>query len=589
MSVPPTRPLSSSTPSRGGARGPAAWPADRVDRLLDHVLTLIPVDAAVFLVVDQRRQRIRSASGWFGSSLLRDALVPSEQWPYDPERPGLLELVLERDRPLLLAALEDWEAAYQLEHETLERLGPERGAEAWGALAHVSLIASPIKSSVGHTVGALVLASQNGSRPLDARDLRIAEVLSDLSGVALERAELLDEEARRARTETRLKRAAEAVAGSLELDEVYRRVAEHGLAVTGASRALLTRLDSRARELRPVASVDVSEPVASRRVPVEHSLLSHVVRTRRPYMSGEQDASPWAESEGIGSFMHAPIELGPRLFGVLTVADELPGRFRQADLDALSRFARFSAAAIANAIDFQRERRIARALTLGFVPESLPEVPGYETGLLYAPSANEPTGGDVYGAWSLPGGELALLVGDVAGKGVETAALSAMVRFFIEARSWDEPRPSRVLEQANAMLMERLPEATFVTAFLAVLSPGRVRWCNAGHHPPLMLESGEPEPLPGHGLPLGVGDAPGYEDRELELAPAVLLVAYSDGLIEARRDGELYGVERLAALVAARGRQLHPQELVRVLHDEASSWAGGLSDDAVALALRRSG
>ena len=116
------------------------------------------------------------------------------------------------------------------------------------------------------------------------------------------------------------------------------------------------------------------------------------------------------------------------------------------------KLARSSAAAIANAIDFERERRIARALTLGFVPESLPELPGYETGLLYAPAAGEPTGGDVYGAGRCRRDEVALLVGDVAGKGVETAALSAMVRFFVEARSWDESSPAQVLTQANAML-----------------------------------------------------------------------------------------------------------------------------------------
>ena len=156
--------------------------------------------------------------------------------------------------------------------------------------------------------------------------------------------------------------------------------------------------------------------------------------------------------------MHAPIELGPRLYGVLTVGHEEPDRFDEDDLELLVKLARSSAGAIANAIDFQRERRIARALTQGFVPQSLPELPGYETGLLYAPAAGEATGGDVYGAWPVAGGDkVAVLVGDVAGKGVETAALSAMVRFFIEARSWDTLSPAQVLEQANAMLLGRLP------------------------------------------------------------------------------------------------------------------------------------
>ncbi|MFN2616886.1 MAG: SpoIIE family protein phosphatase [Thermoleophilaceae bacterium] len=581
MTVPP---LSPPRPGPAPSSEPAASPWPSLERLLQHVLALIEVDAAAFLLVDERRRWVRPAASWFASPLLREALAPSARWPFDPARPGLLELVLERDRPLLLPKLEAWEAAHELERSALERLGDFRGREAWAALAQASLICTPLKSGSGSPLGALVLAATDPARPLRSLDLGIAEALSDVSGVALERAELLDRESRRAGAERRLKRAAEAVAGSLELDEVYRSVAEQGTEVARASRALLTRLDSRAHELRPVASVDFSEPFASRRLSVERSALSQVVRTRRPCLGGEED---WARAEGVGSFMHVPIELGPRLFGVLTVAHERPGRFGEADLEALVSFARSSAAAIANAIDFQRERRIARALTLGFVPESLPDVPGFETGLLYAPSSNEPTGGDVYGAWPLPGGELALLVGDVAGKGVETAALSAMVRFFVEARSWGEPSPAVVLRETNAMLMERLPGSTFVTAFLAVLSPGRVRWCNAGHLPPLVLAGGEPRQLPGGGLPLGVDGAAGYRELELDLEPSALLVAYTDGLVEARREGEMYGVERLAALVAERGRRLHPQELVGVLHDETSSWAGGLSDDAVALALRR--
>ena len=187
--------------------------------------------------------------------------------------------------------------------------------------------------------------------------------------------------------------------------------------------------------------------------------------------------------------MHVPIELGPRLYGVLTVGHEDPEGFGPDELDMLVKLARTSAGAIANAIDYERERRIARALTLGFVPESLPEVPGYETGLLYAPAANEPTGGDVYGAWPVGRGDaVAVLVGDVAGKGVETAALSAMVRFFVEARSWDTLSPAKVLEQANAMLLGRLPRDTFVTAFLGLLSRESLRYCNAGHLPPAARE-----------------------------------------------------------------------------------------------------
>jgi len=272
---------------------------------------------------------------------------------------------------------------------------------------------------------------------------------------------------------------------------------------------------------------------------------------------------------------------------VLTVGHEEPGRFGEDDLELLVKLARSSAAAIANAIDFQRERRIARALTLGFVPESLPNLPGYETGLLYAPAANEATGGDVYGAWPVGGGEcVAVLVGDVAGKGVETAALSAMVRFFVEARSWDSLCPAVILEQANSMLLGRLPRDAFVTAFLGILTSDSLRYTNAGHLPPLHVRGDEVSTLESHGLPLGVLESQTYTSSDLELAPGDLVFAHTDGLIEARRAGEMYGAERLARFVAG-AAGTPPKELVRAVHDEVTGWADGISDDAVALALRR--
>ena len=223
------------------------------------------------------------------------------------------------------------------------------------------------------------------------------------------------------------------------------------------------------------------------------------------------------------------------------------------------------------------------------MPESLPELAGYETGLLYAPAANEATGGDVYGAWPVGGGDnVAVLVGDVAGKGVETAGLSAMVRFFIEARSWDTLCPAQVLDQANAMLLGRLPPDAFVTAFLGILSGDTLRYANAGHLPPLHVRGGATCPLDSHGLPLGVLESQHYSWSELKLEAGDLVFAHTDGLIEARRGREMYGAARLAELVVRVAATKSPKELVRAVHEDVTEFADGISDDAVALALRRS-
>jgi GAF domain-containing protein len=583
LAQPPGRPIRATE----HGVGPGIARDRTMERLLEHVRALMHVDGAAFLLVDADRRWVEPLASWFASPDLRDAIHAWAGRPYSRAQPGLVEFVVERDHSLLLPRVEAWEAAPLLLAGVVEALGEPQARRVWAAYREASVISCPVKNAIRKVLGVLVVASVDPANPLRAEQLRVVEVLADLSALALERSELLEAEGRRAREERRLKRASEEVSGSLELGEVYRRVVEHAAQVTGATKALLTRVDAGGTILRPAASVDFSDGLARKRLPLDRGALGDVARRRTPYLTASAAEPDALAEEGIRSLMHAPIELGPRMFGVLTVAHEEADRFRDEDLELLVKLARSSAAAIANALDFQRERRIARALTLGFVPESLPEVAGYDSGLLYAPAAGEPTGGDVYGAWGLPGGEVAVLVGDVAGKGVETAALSAMARFFLEARSWDSSDPSIVLSQANSMLMSRLPSDTFVTVFLGVLVPDGLHYCNAGHLPPLLVREGRAEPLPGSALALGIYDELGYRDSELPLEPGDLVFAYTDGLAEARRGGEVYGFERLQRLVAERAATLCPQELVRAVHDEVSGWAGGLVDDSVALALRR--
>jgi serine phosphatase RsbU (regulator of sigma subunit) len=339
-----------------------------------------------------------------------------------------------------------------------------------------------------------------------------------------------------------LKHAAEDVSASLELDVIVDRVAEHARRLTGASDA-------------------------------EVSFVT----------DGREERS----GSGVSS-LRVPLELGRRRFGSISVSHPEEGRLGDEDLSLLVQLARVSAGAIANSFDFQHERRVTAALTRGFVPPTLPEVAGFEVGLAYEPAASQVVGGDVYGAWPLPGGEVAMLVGDVAGKGVEKAALASMVRFFIEARAWDLADPAEVLEQANTMMTGRLEDESFVTAFLAYVSPDGLRYAGAGHLPPLHLRGDvSSQALEAPGLPLGVEKSCRARTEHVSLAPGDLLFAYTDGLPEARREGELLGVERLQEIVVRLAGEVGTAQLPRAVYDEVSAWAGGLGDDAVGLALRR--
>lgn len=558
------------------AAPPGRSHGDPLGVLIQHLRAHPRVGAAVFLVVDPERRRVEAAAGWFGSPLLREALEAALDRPYDRSRPGLAEGALERDRPLFLPRVEAWESAPVLRDEVSRAVDPSRSREAWEVLRGASVIGCPVRTTLGRPMGVLIVASTEPSRPLRRSDVDTVEVLADLAALARERSELLAAEAARARDELLLKRAAEGTGGSLETAEVAWQAVDHALRLVHADRAVFTRAGPRPRVL--ARAVEGARPGADSTPGIAAGELAEVVHSRRTLRAETPPAA------------HVPVQLGPRLFGVLSVRRESGAAFDRRELGLVEAVARMAAAAMANAADFARERRVARSLTRGFVPPAPPEVEGFEMGFLYEPADEQVAGGDLYGTWRLPSGEVAVLVGDVAGKGVETAALSAMARFFIEARSWDCDDPAAVLGQASRMLHERLPADTFVTASLGLLrGDGRLRYANAGHpHALLIGADGEVAEVAGAGLPLGVTRDLEYDTHTLALAAGDLVLGYTDGLVEARRGGELLGQERVANIVRAAARDAAGvQDLVRSVHAEVRDWAGALSDDVVLLALRR--
>ena len=553
-------------------------PGDPLGVLIEHLRAHPRVDAAVFLVVDPAGERMEPATGWFGPPLLREALEAALDRPYDRTRPGLAEASLERDRPLFLPTVDAWESAPLLKSQIEAGVDPARAPEAWEALRRASVIGCPVRTTMGRPMGVLIVASTDSARALRRSDLDTVKVLADLAALARERSGLLSGEATRAREELLLKRAAEGTAGSLEIRDVEIQAVEHALRLVEADHAALTRVGEHSSRLATAASTGIALPAGD--AALDAGTLAEVVRSQRTMRLAD---APFA--------VHVPIQLGRRLFGVLSVLRITGREFGSREVELIEAVARMTAAAMANALDYDRERRVAQALTRGFVPASPPEVPGFEMGFLYEPAEKQVAGGDLYGSWRLPGGEVAVLVGDVAGKGVSTAALSAMARFFIEARSWDSTDPAETLAQAGTMLSTRLPDDTFVTASFGFLNAeGCLRYANAGHLRPLVLRAGgELTEAGGAGLPLGISASPEYENYDLTLDPGDLVLGFTDGLVEARRESELLGVERLGQIVRSiAGQAGDVQDLVRLVHHEVREWAGGgLSDDVVLLGLKR--
>lgn len=566
------------------------WLRHTLEEIIGQIRRLLDVSGCAFQVVDFEEGMIRPAAAWFASDEARDSMTPVLERPYDRERQGVTEAAIERGEALLLQRFEDWEGASALHERLQAELEPEVARVAWEWYRSSSFISCPVRTAGGRTLGVLAISSRAPQSLLGAEDLRVVEVFAGLAALALERSELLDREERRGREQRELNEAARAVSASLEPETVYAAIVEQARRLVGAGKVALRRYELATGDLRTVAALGFTEEGQRMRFRVGEGMIGQVARTGECYVSDPADADRWVrtfiEHENIASFVHVPIALGPRLFGVLTASHEQAGYYGPDELARLEALAPSAAGAIANALDFHRERRIAAALTRGFVPHGASDIPGFELGLVYEPAGHDAGGGDIFGVWTMPSGALAVLVGDVTGKGLEVAALSAMVRFFVEARSWDSERPGEILAQTDRLLGGRLPSASFVTAFMGVIADGTLRWANAGHAPPALLRPDGEEALKATGVPLGVEAGARCAEHQTPFGPGDVLFASTDGLIEARRDGSFFGERRLPIVLAQHGRTLAPDELVALIYREVEAWAPHLDDDVVLLALR---
>src|SRR5262249_28020188 len=206
---------------------------------------------------------------------------------------------------------------------------------------------------------------------------------------------------------------------------------------------------------------------------------------------------------------------------------------------------------IDNARLYEQQKGFADALQRSLLPRERPRVEGLEVGDVYEPSARLDVGGDVYDYAVLDDGRLAVVLGDVTGHGVEATADMAMTTFVFRSVSREHPDPGDFLAHANEVVVDEVAAGKFVTMAYLTIDPatGAVACALAGHPPPRVVSAaGEVRTLATGGLPLGIEEDQEYAEVRDRLEPGDAVVLYTDGVIEARRDRELYGEERLDAL-----------------------------------------
>ena len=333
---------------------------------------------------------------------------------------------------------------------------------------------------------------------------------------------------------------------------------------------------------------------------VSRTIVNQVMKTQEAVLSADAasdsrfDTSQSIADLRIRSMMCAPlVNNDGQSLGVIQV-DTMDSRhrFQKDDLDVLASIASQAAIAVDNAQlhetslkqqAIQRDLELAHKVQRGLLPSAPPQLPGYHFFDFYEPA--DQVGGDYYDYVELSNNRLAVVLGDVSGKGVSAALLMAKLSGEVRYCLASEPTPAAAVSRINASFSRSGWQDRFVTFVLAVLdgASDELTIVNAGHMAPLLRHSqGIVEEIGDEqaGLPLGVDPDYQYDQYSRSFAPGDFLALFTDGISEAMNGkNDLYGLERLRTKLSQPTSSV--DDLGRLILDDVKLFVGGRpqSDD----------
>ncbi|MEU8550792.1 SpoIIE family protein phosphatase [Streptomyces roseoverticillatus] len=377
----------------------------------------------------------------------------------------------------------------------------------------------------------------------------------------------------------------------------------------------LRRTDQLPEHVRGAGEGDAADPGAERPEPVPDLAgcaaercevriggpLAEVLRGVRPVF-GDSSAARAALPELLGDdrpvpdrhrTILAPLRGRRRVIGA-AVFVRRPDRaaFENDDLLVAAQLATHTALGVDKAVLYGREVYIADELQRTMLPDSLPQPTGVRLASRYLPAAETArVGGDWYDAIPLPGNRVALVVGDVMGHSMTSAAIMGQLRTTAQTLAGLDLPPAEVLHHLDEQA-QRLGSDRMATCMYAVYDPvaHRIVIANAGHPPPILLHRGgraEVLRVP-PGAPIGVGGVD-FEAVELDAPAGATLLLYTDGLVESRLRDVWTGIEQLRERLIETARLTGPNPPpLEPLCDEVLGMLGpGDRDDDIALLAAR--
>jgi sigma-B regulation protein RsbU (phosphoserine phosphatase) len=240
----------------------------------------------------------------------------------------------------------------------------------------------------------------------------------------------------------------------------------------------------------------------------------------------------------------------------------------------------------------ESEMRIAKEIQASLLPDEFPPFPENDEFDLYAVNATaKQVGGDFFDYFFIDNDKLLLVIGDVSGKGTPAAIVMAVVRTLIRDLARNTSSPAEILTETNCLLVEIQKHPVFITIFLAIyeVKTGRIKYVNAGHQPPYVLNSkGEIEKFgETTGTIVGMLDDAVYKECEATLQKNDYLIAYTDGIPDARTpDGHFFGEEHFINLLKSCANLTVKEICENVINEVTAFQAKHLADDITLLILK---
>ena len=401
-----------------------------------------------------------------------------------------------------------------------------------------------------------------------------------------------------------------AISSSLDFNDVMRAVVVKAAEAVGVELGMITMRESGKWVVRYVSDEEklhLGSRFSSDQAPY-HTLISETAEPTAINNTSEDGGicSEMCDDYGMRSILGIPLITGRKLLGVLSlVSTSNLINFTDADMDFAHKLGLAVSLALDNSRLYEAERQakldaeVARQLLVeehNMLQQALlPREPhitlGYQLATRFIPGAiGKQVGGDFYDVFETEDGRTAILIGDVSGKGVESAAMAAATRSTIRAFAYDLGDPAQALNHANVVISQSPIYDRFATAFLAVIDPdtGRFSYSTAGHPPPMVRRAGGiVDTLDEGQAPIGIQYGTQYEAYELSLAIGDQLVMYTDGISEAHTGARMLDIEGIKNALE-KYRNSSPDETLEVLFKTALDFSEGqLADDAAVVIIER--